>query len=75
MISVATFEGKVPPVYIGSSFHVFVVATRSIMRCRIVKSSTVIGKYRMKFQNLVYLRTFKPDFHQILIDLAIKYHK
>ena len=25
----------------------------------------------MKLQNLVYLRTIKPDFHQILIDLTI----
>ncbi len=28
----------------------------------------------MKSQNLVYLRTIKPDFRQILIDLAIYWH-
>ena len=74
MISVATFEGKVPPVYTGSCLHVFVLATRSIMGCRIVKSSAGIGYIGcggMKLQNLVYLRTLKPDFHQTLIDLAI----
>jgi short-subunit dehydrogenase len=27
----------------------------------------------VKLQNLAHLRTIKPDFHQILIDLAINY--
>ena len=35
------------------------------------KKWNVNWQSHMKLQNLVYLRTIKPDFRQILIDLAI----